>query len=174
MEDENSGAQGALEDAQAGQDTQAQARQEGASSAQVCSDADVDYKGLIEERDRRIAELEAQAAEAAKSAERADKMGAEIAELREQAKSDRIDFELRLAGVRNVKATRAVHENHDARRRRGVVVPGMPAWHSPSRWHAVPLFAHRKDLIWQTASHTQRTTPPCSIACTSARPWPGS
>lgn len=113
MEDENSGAQGALEDAQTGQDAQAQAGQEGALSAQVGSEADVDYKGLIEERDRRIAELEAQVAEAAKSAERAEKMGAEIAELREQAKSDRIDFELRLAGVRNVKAARAVLEDHD-------------------------------------------------------------
>lgn len=112
MEDENSGAQGALEDAQAGQDAQTQAGQEGASSAQIGSDADVDYKGLIEERDRRIAELEAQAAEAAKSAERAEKKSAEIAELREQAKSDRIDFELRLAGVRNVKAARAVLEDH--------------------------------------------------------------
>ena len=71
-----------------------------------------DWKAAIAERDGRIAELEAQVAEAAKSAEAAEALRSEIAQLKEQGKSARIEFELRLAGVRNVKAARAVLDEH--------------------------------------------------------------
>ncbi len=64
------------------------------------------------ERDSRIAELEGQVAEAAKSAEAAEGLRAEIAALKEQGESDRIDFALQLAGCRNVKAARAVLDDH--------------------------------------------------------------
>lgn len=67
-----------------------------------------DYERAIGERDARIAELEAWVAEAAKSAQTADELRARIVELKAQGESDRIDFSLRLAGVRNVKAARAV------------------------------------------------------------------
>lgn len=73
----------------------------------------VDYERAIGERDARIAELEAQVAEAAKSAETADELRAQIAELKAQGESDRIDFSLRLAGVRNVKAARAVLDDYE-------------------------------------------------------------
>ncbi|TGY74746.1 hypothetical protein E5332_01955 [Enterorhabdus sp. NM05_H27] len=59
-----------------------------------------DYEKQIAERDEKIASLEAQVAEAAKSAE--------TAELKAQGESDRIDFKLQLADVRNVKAARAL------------------------------------------------------------------
>ena len=72
-----------------------------------------DYEKAIGERDARIAELEAQVAEAAKSAETADELRARIAELKGQGESDRIDFQLRLAGARNLKAARAVLADHD-------------------------------------------------------------
>ena len=70
------------------------------------------YEKQLAERDSRIAELEAQIAEAAKSAEAADGLRAEIAALKEQGESDRIDFKLQLARCRNVKAARAVLADH--------------------------------------------------------------
>ena len=64
------------------------------------------YERQLAERDSRIEELEAQIADAAKNAEAADGLRAEIAALKEQGESDRIDFKLQLAGCRNVKAAR--------------------------------------------------------------------
>mgnify|MGYP000905012843 CR=1 FL=1 len=52
-------------------------------------------------------------AEAAKTAEAAEKLRGEVAEVKAQAESDRIDFRLQLAGVRNVKAARALLSDHD-------------------------------------------------------------
>ena len=72
----------------------------------------MDWEKAIAERDERIAALEQQVADAAKSAEAAEKLSAEIDELRKQGESDRIDFRLQLAGVRNVKAARAVLADH--------------------------------------------------------------
>lgn len=72
----------------------------------------VDWGKAIAERDGRIAELEAQVASAAKNAEAAEALRGEIAELKAQGESDRIDFQLQLAGVRNVKAARAVLADH--------------------------------------------------------------
>ena len=56
--------------------------------------------------------MEEQVASAAKSVETAEKLSAQIDELRAQSESDRIDFKLQLAGVRNVKAARAVLGDH--------------------------------------------------------------
>lgn len=44
--------------------------------------------------------------------EAAEALRGEIAQLKEQGEEQRIDFELRLAGVRNVKAARAVLADH--------------------------------------------------------------
>lgn len=73
----------------------------------------VDWEKAIAERDGRIAELEQQVADAAKNAETAESLRSQIAELKAQGESDRIDFQLQLAGVRNVKAARAVLADHD-------------------------------------------------------------
>ena len=72
-----------------------------------------DFEKQIAERDSKIASLEAQIAEAAKTAEAAEKLRGEIAELKAQGESDRIDFKLQLAGCRNVKAARAILADHD-------------------------------------------------------------
>lgn len=66
------------------------------------------YEAQIAERAGRIAELEAQVAEAAKTAEATEQLKSQIEELKRQGESDRLDFELQLAGCRNVKAARAV------------------------------------------------------------------
>jgi hypothetical protein len=72
----------------------------------------MDWQAAIRERDGRIAELEAQVAEAARTAEAADALRGEIAELKAQAEDQRVEFELRLAGVRNVKAAKAILSDH--------------------------------------------------------------
>ena len=72
----------------------------------------VDWEKAIAERDEKIAALEQQVADAAKNAEAAETLRGEIAELKAQGESDRIDFKLQLAGVRNIKAARAVLDDH--------------------------------------------------------------
>lgn len=72
----------------------------------------IDWEQAVAERDEKIAALEAQVAEAAKNAETAEQLRNQIAELKVQGESDRIDFKLQLAGVRNVKAARAVLGDH--------------------------------------------------------------
>ncbi len=71
-----------------------------------------DWEKAVAERDEKIAALEAQVAKAAKNAETAEQLRREIAELKAQGESDRIDFRLQLAGVRNVKAARAILADH--------------------------------------------------------------
>lgn len=71
-----------------------------------------DWEKAVAERDEKIAALEAQVAEAAKNAETAEQLRGEIAGLKAQGESDRIDFRLQLAGVRNVKAARAILTDH--------------------------------------------------------------
>lgn len=72
----------------------------------------VDWERAIAERDERIAALERQVADASKNAETAEALRGKIAELKVQGESDRIDFKLQLAGVRNIKAARAVLDDH--------------------------------------------------------------
>lgn len=72
-----------------------------------------DWEKAVAERDEKIAALEAQVAEAAKRVETADALRNEIAELKAQRESGRIDFRLQLAGVRDVKAARAVQADYD-------------------------------------------------------------
>ena len=72
----------------------------------------VDWEKAIAERDEKIAALEQQVADAAKNAEATEALRGEIAELKAQGESDRIDFKLQLAGVRNIKAARAVLDDH--------------------------------------------------------------
>lgn len=51
-------------------------------------------------------------AEAANSAEAADALRGEIAELKAQGEDQRVEFELRFAGVRNVKAAKVILSDH--------------------------------------------------------------
>ena len=96
---------------EATQGAQEQAQQQGQQEV-TGGNYGTDYKKQIAERDEKIASLEAQVAEAAKNAETAEQLRGEIAELKAQGESDRIDFRLQLAGVRNVKGARAVLGDH--------------------------------------------------------------
>lgn len=104
-------------------DVGAQAKEDAAAGAQqpaapelvtrgAGTSSGTDYAALLAERDERIAELEAQVADAAKSAEAADALRGEIEGLRAQAESDRIEYGLRLAGARSVRAARAFLDEH--------------------------------------------------------------
>lgn len=111
MDGETNGSQEATQGAQDASQQQGQEQQETQQGhSQV--DNSSDYEKQIAERDEKIASLEAQVAEAAKNAETAEQLRGEIAELKAQGESDRIDFKLQLAGVRNVKAARALLADH--------------------------------------------------------------
>ena len=112
MDGETNGGQEATQGAQDTSQQQGQGQQETQQQGQSQVEAP-DYEKAIAERDEKIASLEAQVAEAAKNAETAEQLRGEIAELKAQGESDRIDFKLQLAGVRNVKAARAILEDHD-------------------------------------------------------------
>ena len=111
MDGETNGSQEATQ----GAENQAQEQQQESTQAQqeTTGNAGTDWEKQISERDEKIASLEAQVAEAAKNAETAEQLRGEIAELKAQGESDRIDFKLQLAGVRNVKAARALLSDHD-------------------------------------------------------------
>lgn len=111
MDGETDGGQEATQGAQDASQQQGQEQQE---TQQGQSQVETpDYEKQIAERDEKIASLEAQVAEAAKNAETAEQLRGEIAELKAQGESDRIDFKLQLAGCRNVKADRAILSDHD-------------------------------------------------------------
>ncbi|WP_165043031.1 hypothetical protein [Adlercreutzia sp. ZJ138] len=88
-------------------------RQEAQMQVEGAGAAATEWERAVAERDERIAALEAQVAEAAKNAETAEQLRGKIAELKAQGESDRIDFKLQLAGVRNVKAARALLGDND-------------------------------------------------------------
>ena len=98
MDGEQNGATQTQQDAQqqeTQQETQQQAQQgaqPGAGGEGASPDDTPAYEEQLAERDRRIAELEAQVADAAKTAETAEALRGELAELKAQGESDRIDF----------------------------------------------------------------------------------
>ncbi len=111
MDGETNGGQEATQGAQDASRQQGQEQQE-TQQGQSQVDNASDFEKQIAERDEKIASLEAQVAEAAKNAETAEQLRGEIAELKAQSESDRIDFKLQLADVRNVKAARALLGDH--------------------------------------------------------------
>lgn len=111
MDGETNGSQEATQGSQDASQQQGQEQQETQQGQPQVETPD--YEKQIAERDEKIASLEAQVAEAAKNAETAEQLRGEIAELKAQGESDRIDFKLQLAGVRNVKAARALLSDHD-------------------------------------------------------------
>ena len=113
MDGETNGGQEATQGAQDASQQQGQEQQETQQGQSQVGGETPDYEKQIAERDEKIASLEAQVAEAAKNAETAEQLRGEIAELKAQGESDRIDFKLQLAGVRNVKAARALLADHD-------------------------------------------------------------
>lgn len=113
MDGETNGGQEVTQGAQDAPQQQGQEQQETQQQGQSQVGGETpDYEKQIAERDEKIASLEAQVAEAAKNAKTAEQLRGEIAELKAQGESDRIDFKLQLAGVRNVKAARAILADH--------------------------------------------------------------
>ena len=112
MDGETNGSQQETQAQQEAQTGGQESGQQQAPQSQSQVDNTSDYEKQIAERDEKIASLEAQVAEAAKNAETAEQLRGEIAELKAQGESDRIDFKLQLAGVRNVKAARAILADH--------------------------------------------------------------
>mgnify|MGYP004535962707 FL=1 len=96
--------------------------QVGAGVQAVADDGDVNngvnvngvegYKAALAERDKGIAELEAQVADTAKSAETAESLTKQIEELKASNEAERIGFELRLAGLRSATAAKALLGEH--------------------------------------------------------------
>ena len=114
MDGETNGGQQETQAQQEAQAYEQEGQQQAQTEQQEVGGNAPDYERQIADRDARIAELEGQVAEAAKNAETAERLRGEIAELKAQGESDRIDFKLQLAGVRNVKAARALLSDHDS------------------------------------------------------------
>ena len=74
--------------------------------------ARADYERVLADRDAKIAELEGEIAQAAKTAEAAEKLRSEMDELRAAGEAQRVEFELKLAGAKNVKAATALLADH--------------------------------------------------------------
>lgn len=77
---------------------------DGTGDGAAATGASADYEALLAERDARIEELEGAIAEAARTAEAAEALRAEMDELRRQGDERRVEFELAMAGARNVRA----------------------------------------------------------------------
>ena len=93
---------------------------------QVDGDASggTDYEATLKARDARIAELSAKVAEAAKTAEATKALNEQIEALKAQMADERVEFALRSAGARSVRAAKALLSEHDGMSR--------PSWR-PSR-----------------------------------------
>lgn len=116
MDGEQNAAQGQVEGGQ-NQQTNAEPT-EGQQGAPMQEDEGADkaaeaYKAALAERDAKIAELEKTIAEAAKTADAAERLRAEMDALREAGDAQRVEFELMLAGARNVTAARALLGEYD-------------------------------------------------------------
>ena len=84
---------------------------DGAESGDV-DKAEVEYRTALADRDKKIAELEAQIAEAAKSVESANALAKQIEELKKASDAERTGYELKLAGCRSVRAGRVLLAEH--------------------------------------------------------------
>ncbi len=98
---------------ESGADVGGQTDANGASRNGRTANGAADFEKQIAKRDLKIAALEAQIAEAAKSAEAAEKLTTQIEELKAQSAAERVDFQLQLAGCRNVKAACAVLDDYE-------------------------------------------------------------
>ena len=114
--EEQQGVQGdqALGEEQSGQEAQ-QVGGDGAEDADGAgteSAGDAEYRAALADRDKKIAELEAQIADAAKTVESANALAKQIEELKAATDAERIGYELKLAGCRSVRAGRVLLADH--------------------------------------------------------------
>ena len=73
---------------------------------------DAEYRAALADRDKKIAELEAQIADAAKTVESANALAKQIEELKAATDAERVGYELKLAGCRSVRAGRVLPADH--------------------------------------------------------------
>ena len=97
--------------AQGDQDPQADGAQEVVGGG--ASGGTADYQVALRAKDAHIAELQGKVACAAKTAETTEALNAEIAALKQQMADERVEFALRAAGARSVKAAKALLGEHD-------------------------------------------------------------
>jgi hypothetical protein len=97
--------------AQGHQDAQTDGAQEVGDGG--ASGGTADYQAALRANDAHIAELQGKVANADKTAEATEALNAEIAALKKKMVDERVEFALRSAGARNVKAAKALLEEHD-------------------------------------------------------------
>ncbi len=106
--------QGVQGDEAAGVEQSGQAEEVGAEGVEVAGaeGGDAEYRAALADRDKKIAELEAQIADAAKTVESANALAKQIEELKKATDNERIGYELKLAGCRSVRAGRVLLADH--------------------------------------------------------------
>ena len=86
---------------------------EGSEGAGAEGGGDAEYRAALADRDKKIAELEAQIADAAKTVESANALAKQIEELKAATDAERVGYELKLAGCRSVRAGRVLLADHE-------------------------------------------------------------
>ena len=118
MDGEVDGAQTQGEEQQGVQGGEAVGVEQSGQEAQQVSgaedgDGDAEYRAALADRDKKIAELEAQIADAAKTVESANALAKQIEELKAATDAERVGYELKLAGCRSVRAGRVLLADHE-------------------------------------------------------------
>jgi hypothetical protein len=79
----------------------------------VPKDANTDFKEALKKRDAEIAALSEKLSEATQNAKVASELQSSITELKHELETQKIDYELKLAGCISVKAARALLDDYD-------------------------------------------------------------
>ena len=97
---------------QSGQAEEVGNEAQGVDGGDAGGTGDAEYRAALADRDKKIAELEAQIADAAKTVESANALAKQIEELKAATDAERVGYELRLAGCRSVRAGRVLLADH--------------------------------------------------------------
>ena len=97
---------------QSGQAEEVGNEAQGVDGGDAGGTGDAEYRAALVDRDKKIAELEAQIADAAKTVESANALAKQIEELKEATDAERVGYELKLAGCRSVRAGRVLLADH--------------------------------------------------------------
>ena len=103
--------QGVQGDEAAGVEQSGQAEEVGGAEGAE-GNGDAEYRAALADRDKKIAELEAQIADAVKTVESANALAKQIEELKAATDAERVGYELKLAGCRSVRAGRVLLADH--------------------------------------------------------------
>ena len=97
---------------QSGQAEEVGNEAQGVDGGDAGGTGDAEYRAALADRDKKIAELEAQIADAAKTVESANALAKQIEELKAATDAERVGYELKLAGCRSVRAGRVLLADH--------------------------------------------------------------